>query len=109
MAAAGSRSLLLAVTLLLGGGVSFCAQPKRAAQGGAASGSTSGPDPVAVLRDWENATRQTHDFAYAPTSDTALGTDPYVIRSASPYILGEPPRFVGILRGRAPWSRSTPT
>jgi hypothetical protein len=53
------------------------------------------PDPVAVLRDWENATRRDFDFGHAPTSDTALGTDPYVIRGVGPG------RFVGILRGRS--------
>jgi hypothetical protein len=95
VAAAGSRSLVLAVTLLLGGGVSFCAQPARTAQGVATSTPAPDPDPVAVLRDWENATRRDFDFAHAPTSDTALGTDPYVIRSVGPG------RFVGVLRGRS--------
>jgi hypothetical protein len=55
------------------------------------------PDPVAVLRDWENSTRRSFDFAHAPGSDTTLGTDPYVIRA----LPGEPRRFVGILRGRS--------
>ncbi len=50
-----------------------------------------------MLRDWENTTRRSFDFAHAPGSDTTLGTDPYVIRA----LPGPSGRFVGVLRGRS--------
>jgi hypothetical protein len=53
------------------------------------------PDPLAALLAYENTTRARTDFAHTRTSDTALGPDPYVLRSASPG------RFVGLLRGRS--------
>jgi hypothetical protein len=100
--AAGKQSLLL-VTLVLGGGLSFCARPPLAAQDRPVVAPSAPPaeDPVGVLRDWENATRRTHDFAHAPTSDTALGTDPYVVRVVDADASGRPRHYVGILRGRS--------
>ena len=102
MATAGSASALLAVALIAGGGASTCARTPPHAAGGeaAASVATGAPDPVAPLRDWENTARASRDFARALTSDTVLGTDPYVVRG----VVGTPgaaQRFVGVLRGRS--------
>ncbi len=57
-------------------------------------------DPLAPLRSWEAATRARTDFAHAPTSDVALGPDPYVIRRIPAERSAGGDRFVGILRGR---------
>src|SRR5580704_16975691 len=46
-----------------------------------ASASISGrADPLADLRALENAERDITDFSHKPTSNVALGADPYVVR-----------------------------
>jgi hypothetical protein len=95
VAAAGSRAALLALTLLSSSGLSLCAGPPR---GGANAPGDVGGDAVAALRDWENGTRATNDFARSAPSDATLGADPYALRALP--AAASPAAFVGVLRGR---------
>jgi hypothetical protein len=94
----GVRRAGVAVLLAVGGACRVQSPIGVSVSEGGAAGSAmaigSTVDPVVELRAFENSTRARMDFAHAMTSDTALGPDPYVIRSIAP------DRLVGILRGR---------
>jgi hypothetical protein len=56
---------------------------------------------LAELRTWEAQTRAATDFTRVPTSDVALGADPYVVRAvAVPAAAPHGAAYVGILRGQ---------
>ena len=58
-------------------------------------------DALSILREFENAERARTDFVRGSTSDTALGTDPYVLVRAPATSGDRAPGFVGLLRGRS--------
>ncbi len=60
-------------------------------------------DSLLQLRVFEETTRARTDFAHKETSDTALGTDPYVLRplAGTDGTAPEAGHFVGLLRGRS--------
>lgn len=59
--------------------------------------SAAPPDRLAPLHAFEEERRRLTDFAALPPSDRAFGPDPFAIR---PLPGSQPPRFVGLLRGR---------
>lgn len=71
-----------------------CAPGARRAAPQAAREDSLATDPLAGLRRLETSTRARTDFAHVSPSDTALGTDPYVVEYVAPGL-------IGLLRGRS--------
>jgi hypothetical protein len=102
--AAGKGLSLAAVALLAAAGASSCGtrSPGRLAThvearaAGVGEAPSPARDPLAELREWENATRARTDFAHTATSETALGADPYAV-----WRMAHSSDRVGILRGQS--------